>query len=194
MNRFENWFCDSSCWRALTRRAVLPWLLQGLDLGDHVLEIGSGPGAGTEELLRRAGRVTSLDYSHEYVGRITHRDGGAGLSRLTNAAAVQGDALALPFREKTFSAVTAVLVLHHLKSREAQDRAFAEAFRVLRPGGTFVALEIQDGWMQRFAHIGSTFVPLAPNAERKKLETLGFTDVEIAGRRGAFRMRAFRPR
>jgi hypothetical protein len=44
MNRFENWFCASTLWRNITKRQVLPWLLAGSDLGDHILEIGAGSG------------------------------------------------------------------------------------------------------------------------------------------------------
>ena len=56
MNKFENWFCGSSVWRFVTERKLLPWILSGYALGDHVLEVGAGPGATTHELLRRAGR------------------------------------------------------------------------------------------------------------------------------------------
>jgi ubiquinone/menaquinone biosynthesis C-methylase UbiE len=57
---------------------------------------------------------------------------------------LQGDAAALPFPNETFSSAIAVLVLHHMRSRELQDRAFTEIFRVLRPGGIFLAFEIPE--------------------------------------------------
>ena len=41
MNRFENWFCASSLWRFFTERKLLPWILSGYPLGDHVL-VGTG--------------------------------------------------------------------------------------------------------------------------------------------------------
>ena len=59
MNRFETWFCGSPFWRYVTRRQLLPWILQGSELGEHVLELGAGPGAATEELGHLAARVTS---------------------------------------------------------------------------------------------------------------------------------------
>jgi SAM-dependent methyltransferase len=90
--------------------------------------------------------------------------------------------------------VIAVLMFHHLKSRDAQDAAFAEAFRVLRPGGVFLALEIQDGWLQRFVHIRSTFVPVAPASAPERLAAVGFSDVSVNSRRGTYRLRAFRAR
>lgn len=187
MNRFENWFCASSFWRNMTRKQLLPWLLSDTELGGHVLELGAGPGAATEELRKRAARVTSLDYSHSFAAGIARRTQSA------NGAVLQGDAAILPFPDKTFSAVIAVLMLHHLKSREAQERTFTEVFRVLRPSGVFLAFEIQDGWLQRLGHIRSTFVPVAPASVFGRLAAAGFSSVSIVSfRRGAYRLRAVR--
>src|SRR5580704_3214835 len=187
VNWFENWFCGSSYWRRMTRKQVLPWLLSGAELGEHALELGAGPGAATEELRRHTGRVTSLEYSHAFA---------AGLAQHVqspNGDVLQGDASALPFPEKTFSAAIAVLMLHHLKSPELQERAFAEIFRVLRPGGVFLAVEIQDGWLNRIAHIRSTFVPVVPSSVSERLTPVGFSSVFIAYKGSAYCLRALRP-
>jgi SAM-dependent methyltransferase len=85
-----------------------------------------------------------------------------------------------------------VLVLHHLRSSDAQDRAFAEIFRVLKPGGVFVALEIQDGWLTRVAHFRSTFVPVSTDGLNSRLGAVGFTNVSVDNRGGAIRIRAER--
>jgi ubiquinone/menaquinone biosynthesis C-methylase UbiE len=188
VNRFENWFCGSAYWRRMTRKQVIPWLLSGAELGEHVLEIGAGPGAATEELRRRARRVTSLEYSHAFAAGLALR------TQATNGDVLQGDASALPFPEKTFSAAIAVLVLHHLKSQEAQEHAFAEIHRVLRPAGVFLAIEIQDGWLQRIGHIRSTFVAVAPSSVPERLAVVGFSSVSIDFLRGAYRLRALRAR
>jgi len=186
MNRIENWFCGSSFWRYVTRRQLLPWILAGTDLGDHVLEIGAGPGAATGELRRRAARVTSLEYDRDLsVSLAKHDHGGLG-------AVLQGDASALPFPDKSFSAAIAVLVLHHLRSTEQQDRALAEVYRVLRPGGVFLALEIEDGWLPRVSHFRSTFVPVVASSLRERLAAAGFSSISLESRRGAFRVRALR--
>lgn len=182
MNRFENWFCASGFWRYFTERKWLPWLLEGTNLGDHVLEIGAGPGAGTAELLRRFGQVTSLEYSHDFC--VTLRD------KVHGANAVQGDGSVLPFGSQTFTAAIAVLVLHHLRSSDAQDRAFAEIFRVLKPGGVFVALEIPEGWLARVAHFRSTFVPVSKDQAESRLRAAGFSNITVSNRRGVIRIRA----
>lgn len=186
MNRFENWFCASSVWRYITREHLLPWFVAGSELGDHVLEVGAGFGAATEELRRRSARVTSLEYDHDSAARLgaKRQDGSAGV--------LQGDAAALPFARETFSAAVAILVLHHLRSGELQDRAFAEIYRVLRPGGVFLAFEIQDRWLQRIGHIRSTFTPVAPAGAIARLTAAGFSRVKVDFRGAAFRIRALR--
>jgi ubiquinone/menaquinone biosynthesis C-methylase UbiE len=186
MNRFETWFCGSSYWRYLTRRQLLPWLLGGSELGEHVLELGAGPGAATEELRLRVGRVTSMEYNHGFAARLGARVGG------TNASVIQGDAATLPFPANTFSSVIAILMLHHLRSNELQDRAFAEIVRVLRPGGVFLAFEILDGWLNRIGHIRSTFVPVDPATATARLTAAGFSRATVGLWRGGFRIRALR--
>jgi ubiquinone/menaquinone biosynthesis C-methylase UbiE len=186
MNRFETWFCGSSYWRYLTRRQLLPWLVGGSEFGGHVLELGAGPGAATEELRRRAARVTSLEYDHEFAARLGARISG------TNTSILQGDAARLPFPDNTFTSAIAILMLHHLRSNELQDRAFAEIGRVLRPGGVFLAFEIQDGWLNRVGHIRSTFVPVDPATASARLRAAGFSHAEVDLWRSGFRIRALR--
>jgi ubiquinone/menaquinone biosynthesis C-methylase UbiE len=184
MNRFETWFCGSSYWRYLTRRQLLPWLVGGSELGEHVLELGAGPGAATEELKRRAKRVTSLEYDHGFAVRLGARVSGTG------ANVIQGDAATLPFPDNTFTSAIAILMLHHLRSNELQDRALAEIGRVLRPGGVFLAFEIQDGWLQRVGHIRSTFVPVDPATAPARLRAAGFSRATVDLWRSGFRIRA----
>src|SRR5215475_11694874 len=114
MNRFENWFCGSLLWRAITEHRLLPWLISGYALGDHVLEIGAGPGATTRDLQRRAPRVTSLEYDHTFAAKLRAQQHGE------NGGVLRADAATLPFPDCTFSSVVAILVLHHLSCAEQQ--------------------------------------------------------------------------
>jgi len=186
MNAYETWFCGSWVWRWVTRRQLLPWILEGSELGEHVLELGAGPGAATEELRLRAARVTSLEYDHAFAAKL-----GARVSSI-NVSVVQGDAAMLPFPDKTFSSAIAILMLHHLRSSELQDQTLEEIYRVLRPGGVFLAFEIQDGWMNRVGHIRSTFVPVAADSAIARLNAAGFSHASADLRRGGLRIRAVR--
>jgi SAM-dependent methyltransferase len=185
MNALENWFCSTSFWRKITREQLLPWALGGVALGDHLLEIGAGAGAATQELRKRVPHLTSLEYDRALVARLAQRNGA-------NASVVQGDASALPFANGTFTSAIAVLVLHHLRSSELQDRAFAEVHRVLRAGGHFCALDIQDGWLNRLLHIKSTFAPIQPASITSRLTTASFANVSLDFRSGAFCFHASR--
>jgi len=188
MNAYETWFCGTRLWRWLTWRQVLPWISKGSQLGEHILELGAGLGAATEELGRLAGRVTSLEYDHAFAAKLAVR------VHCTGVTVIQGDAATLPFADGTFCSAIAILMLHHLRSSELQDRAFAEIWRVLRPGGVFLAFEIPDGWLHRIGHIKSTFVPVMPASALARLTAAGFSKVTVDLRRGGFRIRALRAR
>jgi len=206
MNRLENWFCGTGFWRRVTQQRLLPRMLAGGELGTHVLELGAGPGAATPELLRRFARVTSLEYSAAFANRNLRESRNDQLlaasaatqtysmGRVSDGVAqvVQGDAAQLPFADESFTCAIAILMLHHLRSAELQNRAFAEIRRVLQPGGTFLAFEIHDGWLQRLIHTKSTFVPIMAGTANARLNDAGFGRVSVDFFRGAFLLRAQR--
>jgi ubiquinone/menaquinone biosynthesis C-methylase UbiE len=186
MNRMEHFFCSTSLWQSLTHRFLLPWVLSGAGLGDHVLEIGAGYGAATGQLRKLAPRVTSLEYDPRSLQRLKAKHECAEVTALC------GDAAKLPFADQSFSSAVAILVLHHLKSRELQDRALAEVHRVLRPGGSFFAFEINDGWVHRAAHFKSTFTPVTPGSAFARLTRVGFSKISVDFRGGGYRVSARR--
>lgn len=183
MNAFERFFCSSSFWRHISQRQLLPWLLRGVQAGDHLLEIGAGYGVATPLLQLQVARVTSLEYKLDFIrqGKLQNRGG-------TSESTVCGDATQLPFANQTFSSVLAILVLHHIKSAQLQNQVFAECFRVLRPGGVLLAFDIPDGWFHRVAHIRSTFTPINPATISTRLINAGFTNPQIQNDKGAFRV------
>jgi SAM-dependent methyltransferase len=183
LNALENWFCSTGFWQRITRDHLLPWIVGGNSLGDHVLELGAGPGAGTETLRRLAPRVTSLEWSHDFA---------VGLAAKNRNAVVQADAASLPFADGSFSSAVAVLMLHHLRTRAAQENTFREAFRVLQPGGSFFAFEIEDNLLHRVIHIGSVFVPIDRADIGDRLSAAGFSRFKLDSRVGGFRFSAMR--
>ena len=186
MNRMEHFFCSTALWQSMTHRILLPWVLSGGRLGDHVLEIGAGYGAATGHLLKLVPRVTSLEYDPRLLQKLKAKHQCAELTPLC------GDAATLPFADRSFSSAVAILVLHHLKSRELQDRALAEVHRVLRPGGSLFAFEINDGWIHRAAHYKSTFTPVTPGSAFARLTKVGFSKISVDFRSGGYRMSARR--
>lgn len=97
--------------------------------GRRVLDVGSGRGGGASYVQRHLGAAETVgcDLAHLAVTFCARVHAGvAGLSFR------HGDAMALPFTAESFDAVLNVESTHCYPDRAA---FFAEAFRVLRPGG-----------------------------------------------------------
>ncbi|MBS1713124.1 MAG: class I SAM-dependent methyltransferase [Armatimonadetes bacterium] len=113
-------------WWFVSRRALARRLLdQAAPHCQDVLDLGCGTGALLSE-LGTTKTAFGLDFSEHAVGFCRQR----GLPRL-----VKGDAERLPFGDGSFDAVVSLDTFEHL---ERDKVAMAEAFRVLRPGGTIV--------------------------------------------------------
>jgi ubiquinone/menaquinone biosynthesis C-methylase UbiE len=126
---------------------MLPWALQGLEPHGQLLELGSGSAAmaaGTAARYPQV-QVTATDLDPEMV-----RASAARLARYRNAAAEQADVLRLPFADDSFDVVTCFLVLHHVGDWR---RGIEQAYRVLRPGGTFVGYDLTDALLGKASHV-----------------------------------------
>lgn len=147
MSRFERALCQSPPWRAFASRIVLPWALQGVELGGEVLEIGSGSGAMAARLVERFPdiRLTATDYDEAMVAVARDRLAPFG-DRVTVERA---DATALHYHDGSFDAVLSFIMLHHVIEWE---RALAEVARVLAPGGQVVGYDVVASPPARFVH------------------------------------------
>lgn len=108
--------------------------------GMRVLDLGVGPGTSALEMARaRPGlRLVALDRAPAMLRAAARR---AAHARIPLPLA-RGDALALPFRDRAFDAVTGHSLLYLLPDPAA---ALEEIRRVLRPGGAAVFLEPRAG-------------------------------------------------
>jgi SAM-dependent methyltransferase len=187
MNRAHRWFCRSSFWREALNKAVIPWALKGLDLGRDILEVGPGPGLTTDILRRQFNHVTSIEIDSELAASLKARLEG------TNVRVIEGDATRMPLEDNSFSGAVSFTMLHHVPSAQLQDRLLAEVYRVLRPGGTFAGTDSR--WSAGFQvfHLFDTMVIVDPKSFVKRLEAVGFTDVNVDLAKRAFRFRAKRP-
>lgn len=109
-------------------RRLVSTLAEPLPRGGVVLDVGNGLGAQDPLIaeIARPKRFIALN--------ITESQLRAGRRRLVeaNAQPVNGDATRIPLRDETVDGVISVEAAFHFPSRA---RFFAEAFRVLRPGG-----------------------------------------------------------
>jgi SAM-dependent methyltransferase len=98
----------------------------GVRAGRRVLDVGSGPGALTAELVSRLGAeaVTAVDPSEPFVAALRER--------LPGVSASQASAEELPFGDGEFDVTLAQLVVHFMKDPVAGLREMA---RVTKPGG-----------------------------------------------------------
>src|ERR1700687_3698161 len=142
--------------RRRVRGELLPWALQGVELGDEVLEIGPGPGVTTDLLRGRTRRLTALEMDAAAAAALQKRLAGR------SGRAVRGDGAAMPFADGSFSGVVAFTMLHHVPSAMLQDRLLAEARRVLRPGGVFAGFDGVGSFLFRLIHLGDTYTPVDP--------------------------------
>lgn len=110
---------------------------------DHALDVACGTGDLTLELARRgAARVVGLDFTAEMLA-IARKKAGTRRARASEADRsevefVEGDAMALPFPDASFDAVT---IAFGIRNVAEPMRALREFVRVLRPGGRVVVLE-----------------------------------------------------
>lgn len=112
-------------WWFVSRRRLALDLWRRFAPSGVVLDLGCGTGAVGAEIARSSA-VVGLDFTRLALRHASER----GLRSL-----VQGDGARLPFRSGSFSAVVALDIFEHIENHEA---AFAEAARVLRPGGVLV--------------------------------------------------------
>jgi ubiquinone/menaquinone biosynthesis C-methylase UbiE len=187
MNRVHNLICSSGWWARTVQRDLLPWALRGVPLSGEVLEFGPGFGATTRVLAERCEKLSVLELDQDYCRRLRTQLGDS-------VAVTQGDATQMPYENQRFSAVVCFTMLHHIPSPELQDRALAEAARVLRPGGVFAGSDsIGGGPLFTAIHIGDTLNLMDPETLGSRLVQAGFVRPEIDAAKRSFRWRAVKP-
>ena len=135
------------------------WVLDHLDWTgeESALDIGCGPGGFLSPISLRAGRVMGFDLS---LGMLARARKGTSDGQAHLAAA---DIQALPLVSDSVDVAVAAFMLYHVPHL---DRALQEVSRVLRSGGTILAVtngpgdkaEIRQAWQEAGRRIiGRTF-------------------------------------
>lgn len=108
----------------------------------HLLDVAGGTGDIALKVLKRGGPACSAvicDISPEMLDVGRRRVDTAGFS--DRIKLVEGNAEALEFADKRFDAYT---IAFGIRNVTHIDKALAEAYRVLKPGGRFLCLEFSD--------------------------------------------------
>jgi ubiquinone/menaquinone biosynthesis C-methylase UbiE len=159
-------------------RAATLEIAEALDLTaeSHVLDLGSGLGGPARTLAELMGcTVTGIDLTPEFC------EAAAALSEWTSlsdrTAFRSGDATATGLPDASVDAALSVHVAMNIADKPA---LYAEAFRVLRPGGRFVVYDVLQGeggdvrYPVPWASDPSTSFLATPGQMRELLHGAGF--------------------
>jgi SAM-dependent methyltransferase len=188
MNQEHLALCSSAEWAEAVQRWIIPWVLEAVDLGDDVLEVGPGPGLTTDVLRSRVARLTAVEVHPDLADALAARQ-----------AAESGWRRRRPPRRSCppagrFSGAVCLTMLHHVPSPEAQDAVLAEIFRLVRPGGVLAGQDSLDSPELRSLHHDDIYVPVDPAGLQARLEAVGFTAVSVDTNDYAVRFRAAKAR
>ena len=153
----------------------------GLQASSRVLDIGSGLGGPARALAETYGcHVTGVDLTKAFCDAATVLSGWVGLADRVDFR--QGDATSLPFADATFDAA---FTIHVAMNIAAKDKVYAEARRVLKPGGRFAIYDILQGeggevvFPVPWARDPSISHLATPDAMRALLSEAGFRILEV---------------
>lgn len=149
----------------------------GVGADSHVVDLGSGLGGPARTLAEVTGcRVTGIDLTPEFCEGAAALSEWTGLSGRTRFRVGDATATGLPD-----AAADAVLTVHVAMNIPDKPALYAEALRLLRPGGRFVVYDVLQGeggdphYPVPWAADPSTSFLATPEEMRGMLHAAGFT-------------------
>lgn len=165
--------CTSPEWAQHIQTEILPVLTRDVDLGADMLEIGPGPGAATDWLRHKVGRLTAVEIDETAAALL------AGRCADTRVTIVTGSGTDLRYPANSFDSVGCFTMLHHVPTLALQNKILSEAFRVLRPGGALIGSDSLPSTDLHEFHAGDTYNPIEPASLLSRLQTLGFAEITV---------------
>jgi SAM-dependent methyltransferase len=156
----------------------------GIKPGDTVLDLGAGAGVDAfvaRRIVGEAGRVYGVDMTADMVAKARANSEKLGYR---NVEFRLGEIEHLPFERDSIDVVISNCVLNLVPDKA---RAFAEIFRVLRPGAHFCVSDIVASapLPEKLRHAAALYVGCVAGAESEAnylalIRKAGFRDVRIA--------------
>ena len=161
----------------------IPTQYAAIKTGDHVLDLGSG--AGNDCFVARAivgetGKVTGLDFTDAMIVKANENNRKLGF---TNVEFVKGDIEDMPLPVNSFDVLVSNCVLNLVPDK---NKAFAQIWRVLKPGGHFCISDVVingelPGSLRKDAemYVGCVSGAITMNQYMNMINNQGFKNVTI---------------
>ncbi len=162
-------YCPGRSWEALGHLALrlAPPIV--------VADLGAGEGLVSQLLARRAKQVWCIDSSPKMV------EVGTALAEkngLANLAYKLGDIEQVPLPDASVDLAILSQALHHAQHPQT---AVAEAFRILRPGGQILILDLREHGFEKARELyADVWLGFRENTLHQFLEKAGFASIEVA--------------
>ncbi|HEY5456893.1 MAG TPA: demethylmenaquinone methyltransferase [Acidothermaceae bacterium] len=142
-------------WRKVVARAV------GASKGELVLDVAAGTGTSSASFTTQGAQCVATDFSLGMLRQGARQRGGAAIGGVRFVA---GDALALPFADETFDAVT---ISFGLRNVHDVDAALRDLKRVTKPGGRLVICEFSSPTWTPFRRVYDAYLGVMPSVVKK---------------------------
>ncbi len=161
-------YCPGRSWEAIGHLALR--LTPAIDIAD----LGAGEGLVSQLLAHRARQVWCIDNSPRMI------DVGTELAKkngLANLVYKLGDIENVPLPDKSVDLAILSQALHHAQHPQA---AVDEAFRILRPGGQLLVLDLNEHAFEKAREVyADVWLGFKESALHGFLKKAGFTKVEV---------------
>jgi ArsR family transcriptional regulator len=166
--RLGKHYCPGRSWEAIGHLALR--MTPAIDIAD----LGAGEGLISQLLAHRARQVWCIDNSPRMVEVGTDLAQKNGLANLTYKL---GDIENVPLPEKSVDLAILSQALHHAQHPQA---AVDEAFRVLRPGGQLLVLDLNEHTFEKARELyADVWLGFKESALHTFLKKAGFAKVEV---------------
>lgn len=161
-------YCPGRSWEAIGHLALR--LTPQIDIAD----LGAGEGLLSQLLARRARQVWCIDNSPRMVEVGTELAQKNGFANLTYKL---GDIERVPLPDRSVDLAILSQALHHAQHPQA---AVSEAYRILRPGGQLLVLDLSEHTFEKARDLyADVWLGFTESALHGFLKKAGFTHVDV---------------